>query len=293
MPNSNTQPAFHDPTHLIIVCCHAIWLGGSTSGEAEIEWALESFQHGETPVFVEHIKAGLEVLYESANGVLLFSGSATKADRTDLSEAESYLNLARVNDYYSIIPARRISLPPPILLDTYAVDSYQNLLFPLLAFCHLTNGEPPAQITIVSHSFKRQRFLDLHCRALRWPLEKVRFVGINPDTGVEYRAGVSQDMVYKREAIERGEEKARKLWTEDLYGVGGELGKKREQRGWMGPEAVLRDWGSEDEEQWMRGLVEWSGGESGVEVYRGWLPWDKRDGKAAKQSDEPPIPLSS
>jgi hypothetical protein len=60
------------PTHLIIVCCHAIWLGPTT---AEAHWLIQDFQKGETETFIEHIKAGLELLVGlRGSGVLMFSG---------------------------------------------------------------------------------------------------------------------------------------------------------------------------------------------------------------------------
>jgi hypothetical protein len=61
-------------TELILVCCHGIWLGGPSLGMNEEEWLIAPFQRGETPTFVEHLKAGLNCLIASPNAVLIFSG---------------------------------------------------------------------------------------------------------------------------------------------------------------------------------------------------------------------------
>lgn len=47
-------------------------------------------------------------------------------------------------------------------------------------FWRETGGRWPDMITIISHEFKRQRFLDLHIVAMRWPRQRVLFVGIDP-----------------------------------------------------------------------------------------------------------------
>ena len=65
------------PTHLIVVCCHGIWQGGPSAGKDEAEWLIADFQRGETPTFIEHIKAGVDCLTrEGSTAVLAFSGYA-------------------------------------------------------------------------------------------------------------------------------------------------------------------------------------------------------------------------
>lgn len=60
--------------HLVIVCGHGIWLGGAKKGWDESEWLIESYKAGETPTFIEHIKAGIRVLTHDNRAVLVFSG---------------------------------------------------------------------------------------------------------------------------------------------------------------------------------------------------------------------------
>ena len=60
---------------LIVVCCHAIWLGGSKDGDCEAEWAIEPFQEGETPTFMAHIESGLACLKSQSESLIVFSGS--------------------------------------------------------------------------------------------------------------------------------------------------------------------------------------------------------------------------
>lgn len=62
------------PNHLVIVCGHGIWTGGPRNGWDEGEWLIESYKAGETPTFIEHIKAGLRVTNEDDRAVLVFSG---------------------------------------------------------------------------------------------------------------------------------------------------------------------------------------------------------------------------
>jgi len=68
-----------------------------------------------------------------------------------------------------------------------------------------------------------------------------------------------------------GEERARRVWSGDLYGAGEVAEIKRRGRGGMGWPYV---WGGGEVGGWVGEFLRWGGGETGREVYGGWLPWD-------------------
>src|SRR5262249_4670032 len=79
----------------------------------------------------------------------------------------------------------------------------------------------PAKLTIVSHEFKRTRFLGLHLPSLRWAGD-TEYIGINPPF----------DAV-KMAEIEAGDRlRGYGAWEVDVYGVGELLAAKRKARGW-------------------------------------------------------------
>lgn len=98
-----------DINHLIIVCCHAIYLGPPSPSRAqsppsiepsapnelpssnEANWLIEPFQTGETATYVDHIEAGVQALAADEHAVLVFSGGATKPHLSDKTEGDGYL----------------------------------------------------------------------------------------------------------------------------------------------------------------------------------------------------------
>ncbi|KAJ5594035.1 uncharacterized protein N7459_000243, partial [Penicillium hispanicum] len=217
---------------------------------------IEPFQKGETPTFIEHSKAGLKALAEDPRGVLIFSGGPTKKPRTSLSEGQSYLNLAKDNNYFQ---SRTLQIDPSrVIAETHATDSYQNVLFSLLRF-RLYTGVYPHRVTIVTHEFKRARFMECHFpavgllpRADRKPLtdsKKICVVGINPP-----------EEVTPLETLIQGEtSRGIGLWRRDLYGVDEELSGKRAKRGWLSgmEKVILVDSKLEDA---VEQLVRWDAG---------------------------------
>ena len=121
-------------------------------------------------------------------------------------------------------------------------------------------------MTIISHAFKRARFLELHCPAIRWPLSQLEYIGIDPPEDVTPRS-----------VLDRGErEKGYGVWEQDLYGVGSVLGGKREKRGWK---ACAMEVVGKGKGERIDALLKWKGGADGREVYEGRLPWEGQIGK--------------
>ncbi|KAI9371304.1 DUF218 domain protein [Aspergillus egyptiacus] len=256
-----------NPTHLILVCCHAIYLGGPTNGLDENEWLIEPFQRGETPTFTEHVKAGIRLLEGDESGLLVFSGGATKRPHTELTEGNSYLNLAKDNNYFfaRTSPSSTCRVDSlRVTAETHATDSYQNVLFSILHF-RLVTGVYPERVTVITHEFKRKRFVECHFPAvgLNDP-EKVRVVGINPP----------EEVTPLNDLVAGEEKRGIGLWKGDRYGVWEDLAGKRVKRGWIsgmergvflgvGLEGVVEE------------LVCWDGGTDGNELFPKMreLPW--------------------
>jgi hypothetical protein len=82
----------------------------------------------------------------------------------------------------------------------------------------------PKHLTLISHAFKRRRFVDLHLPAVHYPstADRLEYIGIDPPMDET-----------KRAAVEAGERfRGIEAWQQDPYGTGQVLTRKRRVRGW-------------------------------------------------------------
>lgn len=250
-------------TDLVLVCCHAIYMGEGRDLSEE-QWILQPFSKsdrlarrpGEHETFIAHILTAAVAVANNPEALLMFSGGfTTNAPR---SEAESYGIVLRemVNSSPALFPAG-----VRYALETYATDSYQNLLFSIIRFRQLT-GAYPLNITIITHAFKERRFLELHAPAIKWPHHRIRVQGLNPP--------FSLDELNHTQLAER--DRAYNAFAGDPYGVRMPLSHKRHTRNWNAERAhVFLGYRLEPE---IMGLLTWQGGVSGWETYPRRLPWE-------------------
>jgi len=237
-------PAADRLENLVLVAGHAIYTGRDFQHpELDGNWCLQSFQRGEPPFYVEHIRAGVDEAQRDPAALLVFSGGQTRLDAGPRSEAQSYWNLAQHFAWWSS-PAVSVRATT----EEFARDSLENLLFSICRF-HEWTGRTPRRITVVSWAFKERRF-GLHREALRFPESRFRFRGANQP----------EDLA----AARAGEAHAVTAFEEDPYGVGEVLGGKRVERN---PFRRVHPYAQSCPA--LEGLLR----HAGPELYRGELPW--------------------
>lgn len=166
--------------HLVIVAGHSVFIGTDLGRvESESSWMLEPYQRGHVPTYLAHIRAGVERAAADNASMLLFSGGDSRRSAGPRCEAESYWNVAEAKQWYG----HRDAVRWRAVTEEFARDSFENLLFSVCRFRQLTGRRYPRRITLVSMDIKRRRFVDMHRVAMRYPLERFEFVGIDPPDG--------------------------------------------------------------------------------------------------------------
>jgi len=155
-------------------------------------------------------------------------------------------------------PSRRSTVRARTVTEEYATDSFENLLFSICRFREIT-GSYPRKISMVSFSFKRLRFETLHAEALRWPLDRFDYVGVDPPASTGF------DL----EESSKGERNnSLQPFREDPYGCHTEiLQRKRRERNPFARKAPYELTCPE-----MRDLLLWCGPEL---IPEGNVPWSK------------------
>lgn len=283
---------------LVIVCCHAIYHPDveapnfpTHNPHDEDNWHLAPFQKsdlatgkpGEHETFLAHIQASLDIMTTGPNAtwkedvpwnqdktILVFSGGATKQDLTLLTEARSYYHAALAQElsqgHIGGGRAHQLYSKGRILLEEYATDSYQNLLFSILLF-RQTIGRYPKNIRVITHAFKSKRFLELHAPAIHWPMDRIHVQGLDPVMSIA-----------EVESTLEGEAKfGYGPWKQDPLGTGSVLSGKRKQRGWKDKQAEILTQGLEES---VKSLLQ---GEYSKE-----LPWAQMPKREFKTSGGPP-----
>lgn len=243
--------------HLIVVAGHAIWKGGSPADyEKDSEWVLDVAQagRGNPKAFYAHIAKGAELALTDENSLLVFSGGQTRKP-THLTEAQSYLSLALSSGLLPSSPSEPFARATT---EDFALDSFQNLLFSVARFKERA-GKYPKRITVVGFGVKKERFEELHARAIRWPVGMFHYVGVDV-------AGQGD-----LEVSRAGERKyGFTPYTHDLYGCHDFLAAKRRSRN-VG--ARFHPYHTSAPE--LAGLLDWCPA-SRNKLFRGSLPWSRK-----------------
>ncbi|KAI8325712.1 hypothetical protein GQ54DRAFT_326871 [Martensiomyces pterosporus] len=204
-----TDVEFKQLTDLVIVPGHGVYLGNESPLD-ESNWFLLNEQRGEVGAFMAHVGKAIEIVKEHDSALLLFSGGETRVEAGTYSEAQGYWAAADKMGWLTKDVYRRV------MTEEFARDSYENILFSIARFHEIT-GNYPDRITVVGFDFKRERFVDLHRGALKYPKIRFNYVGINPPGDVKALAKSERENAYD-------------LFAKDLYGCKGRLAEKREKR---------------------------------------------------------------
>ncbi len=193
---------------MILVPGHAVWSGHDDPFDSST-WFVKPFQVDEPSFFLEHLKAGVSLAASDPGSLLVISGGPTELRAGPRSEALGYFDVAESIGFWGHSEVKK-----RCVLDEYALDSFQNLLFGLCRFREFS-GSWPTCITVAGWGFKARRFAELHRAALRWELP-FRTLAVNDPIDLKFAA--------TREALTRLQ------WTADPYGCNPPLSVKRRER---------------------------------------------------------------
>lgn len=246
--HQNENSVASHATHLIIVAGHSVLISGNVQSAAidDSVWFLYDYQRnrGLPRAIVSHIQAGIRIALDDPSSLLVFSGGETRARTGPETEGGSYFRVADALDLWDGRDVFRaddnadgddadadadadhrgfsnLTVRARTVTEEFATDSFENFMFSICRFREIT-GHYPEKISLVSFTFKRQRFETLHANALNWPLDRFHYVGIDPPSSTGF------DLVESSE----GEKNNSLLpFKSDPYGCHSEiLQQKRKER---------------------------------------------------------------
>lgn len=180
--------------HLIVVAGHSVIISGHLrdANIDEKDWYLLDYQKGQglPQAMLRHIQTGIREAAQDPHSLLLFSGGETRAVTGPVNEGSSYFRVADALNLWNgpsagataeaVADSAASNVRARTTAEEFATDSFQNLMFSICRFKEVT-GSYPQKITVVSFSFKRKRFEELHAPALRWPSTQFHYIGADPD----------------------------------------------------------------------------------------------------------------
>jgi len=200
--------------NLIIVGGHSVFIGSDfDKADEEDSWYLENYQKGQLSTMLQHLRRGVELAAKDNSSLLLFSGGQTRSVAGPRSESLSYWSVADAKNWFGIAHVRWRALT-----EEYARDSFENLIFSVCRFREVV-GRYPKNITVISFSFKKMRFIEQHRAAIRFPRERFFFEGLDP-VGAQNRL----------KAVTSEHDNAVVPFEKDPYGCRPPLSDKRDSR---------------------------------------------------------------
>lgn len=164
------------------------------------------------------MRRAIEELRKDPHALLVFSGGQTRPGVGPRSEAQSMVSLAEHLGFLSIKPTSGRPYPfdpnlyHRVITEEFAKDSLENVAFSVCRFRQVT-GHLPEQVTVVGFPFKKERFEQLHRRAVG-VIKKFSYIGVEVE-------GIDQSGLV---------DTAKPAFTDDLFGCGDELVEKRQRR---------------------------------------------------------------
>lgn len=148
---------------LVMVPGHGIYVNG--------EWRVASFLQRFVPGMNAQIREAARRVRRNPRALAVFSGGYTHLDLGPISEGSTYIQAGVANGDISPESMSRC------VAEEFARDSFENLLFSLCRFKQHT-GEYPHEVVVVGFEFKRERFVNEHRRAIRFPKHRFAYIGI-------------------------------------------------------------------------------------------------------------------